>query len=124
VLSYHVHPGGVRASSSLPPRAELATRLGGAGTTLTVLKPMGGARGAEVRYRDADIDDAYDTPNDTDDADIIATDLTISGAPRTAGVNHVVHVIDEVMVPPAAGTALRAVRVKNGGRLVRSEAEG
>ena len=76
----------------------------------------GSAGGIEVRHRTIDADD---DPSDrqrveVEGSDVVVADATLSGAPYRAGTDtHVVHVVEDVMVPVAAGPALRLVRWNN-----------
>lgn len=123
VVSFHVVPNGIRTSASLPRRATVPTRLGaGRDGSMTINKPRRTSiAGMDVRYRTIDADDDPSDPRrvENDDSDVEAADVTLSGAPYRAGADgHVVHVIEDVMVPVVAGPLLRLVRWNN--RMVRA----
>lgn len=117
-MSFHILADGIRTINSFRRRTVVTTRLGaGRDGSLTVVKPRRNSIvRMEVRHRTIDADD---DPSDrerveTEDSDVAVPDRTLNGAPYAAGTSsHIVHVIDDVMVPVAAGPALRLVRWNN-----------
>ncbi|KAI8469500.1 MAG: hypothetical protein J3K34DRAFT_522072 [Monoraphidium minutum] len=118
VMSFHILADGIRTINSFRRRTVVTTRLGaGRDGSLTVVKPRRNSIvRMEVRHRTIDADD---DPSDrerveTEDSDVAVPDRTLNGTPYAAGTSsHIVHVIDDVMVPVAAGPALRLVRWNN-----------